>query len=336
MGDTFVKAVRVHAWGAEPTVDDVPAPQPAEGESLVRVEAAAVAHLDLTVASGNFDLKPSLPYVGGVEGCGTVVSSDAYEAGTRVMLRGAGLGLLRGGTWAELVATPSRSLAPVPDGLPPEVGATYFVPTTTAHVALHDVGRLGGWGLDDVDDPADEIVLVAGAVGAVGSMAVQLAQRAGCTVIGLVADEAQAERLPSGVEAVSIGDVARLEELRKERPGSLLVDTLGGRDLAGRGRYVRPGGRVAVVGYVAGGDLSLDLPNWLLDDVALLPVNMMRREAVARRVAPEMARLLAAGELTLEVETFGMADAARALHLLATGGLRGRAVLVPDRDGAGR
>jgi NADPH2:quinone reductase len=87
-----------------------------------------------------------------------------------------------------------------------------------------------------------------------------------------------------------------------------------------------------VVGYVAGTDLGLDLPNWLLDDVALLPVNMIRREGAARRHLSELTGLLLRGELTLEVEQFGLADAGRALHLLATGGLTGRAVLVPDPD----
>jgi NADPH:quinone reductase len=84
-----------------------------------------------------------------------------------------------------------------------------------------------------------------------------------------------------------------------------------------------------VVGYVAGSDLRLDLPNWLLEDVALLPVNMIRRDAAAREHAAMLGELLAKGELKLQVETFGMTDAGRALHLLATGGLRGRAVITP-------
>ena len=141
-----MKAVRLHEWGAAPTLDEVPEPE--TGETLVRIEAAAVAHLDLTVASGKFHIKPDLPHIGGVEGCGTVVSSDVHEPGTRVMLRGGGLGLVRGGTWTELVATRSRNVAPLPADLSPELGATYFVPTTTAYTALHDVGRLGEWTSD--------------------------------------------------------------------------------------------------------------------------------------------------------------------------------------------
>lgn len=65
---TTMQAVRVHDWGIAPVVEDVPMPQPTDGETLVRVEAAAVGHLDRTVAGGEFRMKPALPYVGGVEG----------------------------------------------------------------------------------------------------------------------------------------------------------------------------------------------------------------------------------------------------------------------------
>ena len=318
-----MRAVRIHSWGSEPVVEDVPAPTPKDGETLVRVDAAAVSHLDLTVASGTFSLKPELPYIGGVEGCGTVVSSEVYEPGTRVVLRGGGLGLVRSGTWAELVATRKGATA-IPAELSPELGATYFVPTTTAYVALHDIGRLGNWpGIED------EVVVVAGAAGAVGSLVVQLALRAGCTVIGVVADSSQAAQLPAGVEAVLVDDDERAAALLRERPATLLVDTLGGQAVAQRSRWVRPGGRAVVVGYVAGKELGLDVPSWLLDDVALLPVNMIRREAAALEYAPLLAELLAKGELTLEVQSFALDEAAKALHLLATGGLRGRAVIVP-------
>ncbi len=320
-----MRAVRIHEWGVDPVVEDVPAPVAKEGETLVRVEAAAVSHLDLTVASGTFDLKPELPYVGGVEGCGIVISSPVHEPGTRVVLRGGGLGLFRDGTWAEFVAT-RKAASPLPADLPPEIGATYFVPTTTAYVALHDVGRVGAWSSSGTA-AEDEVVVVAGAAGAVGSMVSQLAVRAGCTVLGVV-DPSQADLLPAGVEPVLIGDDERVAELIQNRPASLLVDTLGGQEIAQRSRWVRPGGRAVVVGYVAGKELSLDVPSWLLDDVALLPVNMIRREAAANEYAPLLAELLA-GELTLNVQSFPIDDAPKALQLLATGGLRGRAVIRP-------
>lgn len=330
MGATTMRAIRVHEWGAPPVVESVGTPTPAEGETLVRIEAAAVAHLDRTVAGGDFGIKPSLPYIGGVEGCGVVVESGTLAPGERVMVRGGGLGLLRDGTWAEYVVAPTRSLTVLPDGMPPELGATYFVPLTTAAVTLSRIARLGGWGLDGVGSAADEVVVVGGAAGAVGSMVAQLALREGATVLGVVADEQQAALLPSGAEPVLVDDEARTTRLTEERGATVLVDTLGGQDLATRIRWVRPGGRAVSIGYVAGTDLTLDLPNWLLQDVALIPVNMIRRDREARAAATELAPLLVSGDLRLSIERFDFEDAARALDLLGAGKLRGRAVLAPQ------
>lgn len=327
-----MQAVRIHDWGAAPVVEDVERPRPAEGETLVRIEAAAVAHLDRTVAGGSFGIKPDLPYVGGVEGCGVVVESATLNVGDRVMLRGGGLGLTRNGTWAEHVVASDRHLRVLPDGLSADLGATFFVPLTTAAVALRSVGRLGQWSLDGVDSAADEVVVVGGAAGAVGSLVTQLALRQGATVLGVVADEEQAAALPDGAEPVVSVDAARAGALRSDRPATLLVDTLGGAGLGDRCSWVRPGGRAVSIGYVAGTELTLDLPNWLLRDVALLPVNMIRRDREARSLADELVPLLVRGELTLAVERFEFGDAARALELLGAGKLRGRAILVPREN----
>ena len=322
-----MRAARIHGWGEAPVVEDVPAPVAGEGEALVRVEVAAVSHLDVTVAGGDFGIKPTLPYVGGVEGCGVVVTSERFAPGTRVILRGGGIGLMRDGTWAELVVTKDKTLTELPDGLEPAVGATFFQPTTTAHTALHGVGRLGTW-LSDVP-VADEHVVVAGAAGAVGSMVTQLALLSGAKVTALVADESQVERVAAGATVVVSGDDGAVVALATDRPATLLVDTLGGSDLPARARWVRPGGRAVSIGYVAGDDVRLGLSNWLLDDVALLPVNMIRREREARALLPELAAMLVAGDLTLDHETFGMDDLGQALELLRTGRVRGRAVVRP-------
>ena len=317
-----MRAARFHAWGTPPVLDEVPEPVREAGQVLVAVQAAGVAHLDVSVASGDFGMRPNLPYVGGVEGAGVVLEADADSGlapGTRVLLRGAGLGLLRDGTWTERVSVPRKAVTPLAAPLPPEVAASFFVPATTAHVALHDVGGVA----------KGEEVVVVGAAGAVGSMVAQQALAAGATVIGVVGRADQLARVPEGVEAVDATDPEAAGRLAAARSADLLVDTLGGAELIGRSRWVRPGGRAVVIGYVTGPRVELDLPSWLLDDVALLPVNMIRRERRAREVSAELVGRLAAGELRLAVETFDLADTAAALDALRAGRVRGRAVVVP-------
>lgn len=92
---------------------------------------------------------------------------------------------------------------------------------------------------------------------------------------------------------------------------------------------MRRGGRAVVIGYVTGTSVTIDLPSWLLDDVALLPVNMIRQERRAREVSDELVRRLAAGELGVAVQPYDLADAAAAVEDLRAGRVAGRAVVLP-------
>lgn len=305
-----MRALRVHDWGKDPVVDEIEEPVRGEGEVLVRVEAAALAHLDLTVASGNFALKPQLPYTGGVEGSGVVLEADDLAPGTQVMLRGGGLGLLRGGTWQERVSVPRKAVTVLDPRLPAEVAATFFVPTTTAAVVLHDVAKL---------QPGEKVAVV-GAAGAVGASVAQQALLAGAEVTGYVGRDDQLDLVPGGVTGVVLGE-------EPDEKVDLLVDTLGGDGLIGRSRWVRQGGRAVVIGYVAGTRVTIDLPNWLLDDVALLPVNMIRHERRARELAPALIEKLAAGELSVAVESVPLGEAVETIGRMRSGHVRGRAVL---------
>ncbi|WP_344307784.1 quinone oxidoreductase family protein, partial [Fodinicola feengrottensis] len=328
MSDTM-NAFQVHAWGQPPRLQQIPVPTPKPGEALVRIEAAAVGHLDFTVASGEFVVKPELPYVGGVEGAGVIVSSDQWASGTKVTVRGEGLGTVRDGTWSEYVAVSHEALTKTAVGLSPEWAATAFNPLTTAHIALHEVGRLGAWPVQGVGTASDEVVVVAGAAGAVGSIAVQLALRAGARVIGLVSRPERAKDVPAGAEVVTLAEHERLAELAAGRTATLLVDTWGGPEMTVRGGWLRPGGRTAVIGYVHGSTVPLDIANWMFDDIALLPVNMLQRHDSALRVVDELTQLVARGELTLHVTAFPMVADSPVFDLLSGGLIDGRACFTP-------
>ncbi|ATA56155.1 alcohol dehydrogenase [Variovorax boronicumulans] len=295
-----MKAVRIHGFDAAPVFEDVADPVARPGRTLVRMQAATVGHIDRTVWQGRFLRHPPLPYTPGVEAAGVVVASERYAEGQRVWLRGSGLGTLFDGTWCELIDAPDDALGVLPDAVPMALGAAFFSPMTSAWVALHDVARL----------QSGEQVLVTGASGAVGSLVMQLARDAGCT-------------------ATPVDPKAGSPEVAS---ADLLIDTVGGDVLAAALPAVRPGGRAVLIGYTAGPTLQLDIAHFLQRDVALLPLNMFRREAAGRAAAPELLARLADGRLHLDVQPFALADAALALDWIARrghGGHRGRAVLVP-------
>ena len=289
-----MKAVRVHAWGEPPRLDDMPEPQAGPGRTLVRMHAATVGHIDRTVWSGAFLRHPPLPYVPGVEAAGVVVASERFAPGSRVWMRGAGLGIARDGTWRELIDVPDEALGDLPAGVSFALGSAFFSPCTSAWVALHEVAKLR----------AGERVLVSGATGAVGSIAVQLAREAGAEV---EAFDAECEAKPEA---------------------DLLVDMVGGDVLPRALRGVKPGGRAVLVGYAGGTETRLDLPELLQRDIALLPLNILRREAAARAAAPQLLQRIADGRLELAMREFPLAQAHEAMQWIATRGHGGRAVLV--------
>lgn len=312
-----MRAARIHEWNGTPVVDEVAPPARASGETLVRVDAATVSHLDLTVSYGDFDLAPALPYVPGCEGAGTVIASDTLPTGTQVIFRDGAVGLDRDGTWQEQICVPDEALMALPVALEPALAATFFVPTTTAAVALFDIGRL----------TADQTVIVTGATGAVGSVAVQLAHNAGARVIAVVSRESRLSSLPPDVLGVALDDEESIAKLATERSADLLVDTIGGARLGHRLGWLAAGGAVVCVGYTAGQDFAVDLPNWLLSDVAILPVNLMRREAAARQYAHELLPRIADGTLSIAVDPYPLDEVATAWTRLQQGKLNGRAVI---------
>lgn len=292
-----MKVVRIHDFNAAPVLEEVAEPVARPGRTIVRMQAATVGHIDRTIWRGSFLRHPPLPYTPGVEAAGIVVSSERFAAGQRVWLRGSGLGTLFDGTWCELIDAPDEALGVLPDALPMTLGAAFFSPTTSAWVALHEVAKL---------QPGEQ-VLVTGASGAVGSLVMQLARDAGCAATPIDPNAAPPE--------IASAD--------------LLIDTVGGNVLAAALPAIRPGGRAVLIGYTAGPTLHLDIAYFLQRDVALLPLNMFRRETAGRAAAPELLARLADGRLHLDVQSFALTDAAAALDWIAQRGHRGRAVLVP-------
>jgi NADPH:quinone reductase-like Zn-dependent oxidoreductase len=248
--------------------------------------------------------------VPGTDGAGRVVSSAVFPPGTRVWIRGGGVGFDRDGCWAECVAAPDEAVHALTEDVEPAIAATFFIPCSTADVALHAVGAL----------QPGERVGVRGAAGAVGSVAVQLARAAGAAdVVAIVRAPEQAERVPAGARVVVAPGAAELADLAGTGL-DLLVDTVGGPDLAAALPALRPGGRVAVVGYVAGLVASLPLPLLLGTDVRLLPVNGIRHEARSFERAPALLAELASGRLRVDVRAHPVERIDEALADLRQGG----------------
>ncbi|MGO4334801.1 zinc-binding alcohol dehydrogenase family protein [Labrys sp. KB_33_2] len=180
-----MKAIRLSRFGAPDVLKpiDLPVPVPAEGEALIRMQAAGVNYFEVLIRQDRYAVTTELPMVPGVEVAGIVealgpgVTMPAI--GTRVAVPLFAMG--RAGGYADYVIAEAASLVPLPDGLSFEVAAALMVQGLTA---LHLLRRA---------PPQAKSILINAAAGGVGSLLIQLAHSAGARQI--IAAAGSAEKL---------------------------------------------------------------------------------------------------------------------------------------------
>ncbi|GAA5079421.1 NADPH:quinone reductase-like Zn-dependent oxidoreductase [Thermocatellispora tengchongensis] len=253
-------------------VMEVETPRAGAGQVRVRVKAAGVQPYDTAIRSGwDFPGLPPFPRIPGNEFAGIV--DEVGEGVTGVAPGDEVLGFTRLGCYAEYVVVPEDQVTPKPEGVPWEVAGGLTAGVQTAHLAL-DGMRVG----------EGDTVLIQGAAGSVGGMAVQIARRRGARVIG-VAREDNHEYLRSlGATPVAYEDGGVVERVRALAPGGVdaALDGAGGAALDATLELVKDRDRiVTIVEHAKAPELG---------------IRIVTGERSAARLA-EYARLYAAGEL---------------------------------------
>jgi NADPH:quinone reductase len=226
-----VRAALIEAVGRPPAPAEVPEPRRRPGEALVRIRAAALNPVELHIWNGHFfDGPPRPPYVIGLEGVGVVEEGERLAPGTRVRVEFVHPGYGRDGAVAEYVVAPEEpddsdrasqaSVAPIGDSLGDTEVAALGVPVFTALMCLERAQRAGA-------SLHGAHVLVTGATGAVGLMAVQLAKLMGAARV--VAAGRNPERLE---RAASLGADATVELGGGAAPAGAGADPAAGRGAA--------------------------------------------------------------------------------------------------------
>jgi NADPH:quinone reductase len=249
-----MRAAVVETVGSPPVVGEVDEPVLDAGSALVAVEAVPLNPVEIRVAAGRHAREAQPPYVPGVEGVGRVVESSRIPPGRRVRFESAALpGFGGNGTLAERAAVPEVSLAVLPDEAPADLAAALGVVGITALLAIERAAPAGG-----------ERVLVLGATGAVGQVAVQLAKLLGAGRV--VAAGRNAERLHHildlGADAVvelGTGDLSAAFEDAAGGPLDIVVDALWGEPAMAALRAIATEGRLVNVGQSAGADVRIPI-----------------------------------------------------------------------------
>lgn len=314
-----------HEGGVRAAVQAVDETGLPEGDVLLRIEHSTLNYKDALAITNRGPVVRAWPMVAGIDGAGTVLESShpAWQAGDRVVLNGWGVGETRWGCLAERARVKGDWLV----ALPAAFGTRQAMAIGTAgYTAMLCVLALERHGVR----AGDGEVLVTGATGGVGSVAVALLARLGHRVIAATGKAAEADYL-AGLGAAGVIDRAELaapgKPLQKER-WAAVVDALGSHTLANACAQTRYGGVVAACGLAQGGDLPATVMPFILRGVTLAGIDSVyapierRREAWAR-----LARDLDAARLEAIATDVPLEDVPAQAQRLMDGKLRGRVVV---------
>lgn len=234
------------------TVRDVPTPVPARGEVLVRMLASPINPSDLMYVEGRYGLKPRLPATPGFEGVGVVEATGGGLLGW--LRKGKRVSVIndRVGNWAEYTVTSARQVIPVPDALPDDQAATFFVNPATALAMTRHVLRV----------PPGEWLLQSAAGSNLGKMVIRLGKKYGFKTINVVRRREQVDELKKlGADAVLVESDGPVEEqVRSLTSGNgvrYAIDPVGGATGSAVIASLGNGGRCLLYGSLSDEAISL-------------------------------------------------------------------------------
>jgi NADPH2:quinone reductase len=305
--------------------EDVPEPKCPDGFVVIDAETISIEGGDLLArAAGSL---PVVPHIVGYMSAGTVSQVAADVQGRRVGDRVVVLNAA--GSHAARRAAPAAMTWPIPAGLDAARAACVPVAFGTAHECLFTAGNLR----------EDQTVLIHAGAGGVGMAAIQLAKRAGATVISTASSDEKLERLKAlgldhGINYTTGSFAERINELTDSRGVDLVIDSVGGRNLVESVSVLAFRGTLVSVGVAARAGSAIEAQSlWTRN-------NTLRGVSLASAILPEYDRIhpmiaglldrVASGELNVEIDrSFPLADAAAAHGYVESRKAFGRVVITP-------
>jgi acrylyl-CoA reductase (NADPH) len=327
MPDQTFRALVVEDGGGSRSVQihDLPLADLPPGEVLVQVAYSTLNYKDGLAVTGKGKILRGSPMVPGIDFSGTVVESASpdYAPGDAVILTGWGVGERYWGGFSQLARAKAGWLVPLPTGLSLRQAMSVGTAGFTAMLAVQALERYGL-------RPGGREVVVTGAAGGVGSVAVALLAAAGYRVIASTGRPQEADYLRD-LGASDIIDRAVFagpgKPLESERWAGA-VDTVGGATLAGLLRSTAYGGAVTACGNAGGVELSTTVFPFILRGVALLGIDSVSAPFDARRAAwAQIARDLPLAQIDRMTEVIAFDALPAACEAITNGQVRGRIVV---------
>lgn len=323
-----MKAIRVHETG-DPKVlkyEDVPTPEPGDGEVLVKITAAGVNFIDIYHRTGLYPKE--LPFTPGLEAAGTVeavgAGVESFQIGDQVAYSGSP------NSYAEYNVVPEEKLVPVPQGVELTSAAAVMLQGMTAHYLSHSTYPL----------KAGETALIHAAAGGVGQLLVQMAKKLGATIIGTVSTEEKAQLAREAgadhiIRYTETDFEAETKQLTDGKGVSVVYDSVGKTTFDKSLNVLKPRGYLVLFGQSSGKVPPVDLG--ILNTKGSLYVTrptlfhyVANRDELKWR-AGDLFKWLKANELSLRIDRqLPLAEAAKAHELLGGRKTAGKLLLIPE------
>ena len=248
------------------SINDLP-----EGDVIVRVHYSSLNYKDALSATGNPGVTRNFPHSPGVDAAGVVEESsdDRFTQGQQVIVHGYDLGCNTSGGFSEYIRVPGDWVVPLPEGLSLRESMIYG---TAGYTAAYSVLKLEEYGVG----PDSGEVLVTGATGGVGSVAVAILSKAGYEVVASTGKTNEADFLKN----IGAKEVISREDSKDDSGRPLLkgrwagaVDTVGGEILATIIKSTNPRGVVTCCGNVASAELPINVYPFILRGVSLVGID---------------------------------------------------------------
>ncbi|UUM11079.1 NADPH:quinone reductase [Clostridiaceae bacterium HFYG-1003] len=244
-----MKAIRVHQYAIEnPMIlENLPEPVPQTGQVRIRLEHAGINPNETYVMTGTYAFfTPPLPFTPGFDGAGTIDAVGpgvtAFSPGDRVWLAGF-LDPANTGTYAEQAVASQEYVHPLPDSVSFAQGAALGIPALAAYRAIYLRGEVR----------PGQTVLIHGASGGVGLLAIQMAKALGAKVIGTASSEEGRELIRTqgadyAMDHLTRENLPELAEWTGQRGPDVIIEFLANRNLALDMEIIDPYGKIVVVG----------------------------------------------------------------------------------------
>lgn len=302
-------------------VKDLAIPKCAENEIVIKVTYSSLNYKDALSSTGNPGVTRKFPHITGIDVAGTVYesTSNIFKMGERVLVTGYDMGMNTNGGHAQFVKVPASWVARIPDSISDKEIMTFGTAGLTAALSINEL-------IENGVKPENGPVLVTGATGGVGSIAVSILSKIGFTVVAISGKTERVEYLKRiGASEVISRDFFNQESIKPMMAEKYIavVDTVGGEILANALKYIKYDGVATCCGLTSSHELNTNVFPFILRGIRLIGIDSVeckleKKQAAWEKLASRW-KIDTLDSITNEISLYEIKDAYA--HLLS-----GRAV----------